>query len=206
MTSVPPPMPSGLSALKAFARPPVRTERCELCSRGLGVGHDHLFEPKSRELKCACAPCSLLFDQPRPDGWKRVPRVAETLTGFCLDDGLWESLSLPIGLAWFTRSSSTGKVVAYYPGPAGAAESQLPLAAWAQLVEKNPVLATLADDVEALLVNRVGNKRLHLRVSIDVCYELTGILRTRWRGFTGGAEIWAELEVLFARLGGGRDA
>ena len=31
-------------------------------------------------------------------------------------------------------------------------------------------------------------------VPIDVCYALVGLIRTHWRGFTGGAEVWRELD------------
>ena len=33
-------------------------------------------------------------------------------------------------------------------------------------------------------------------VPIDECYALVGLIRTRWRGFTGGAEVWEELQRL----------
>ena len=37
-------------------------------------------------------------------------------------------------------------------------------------------------------------------VPIDVCYALVGLIRTRWRGFTGGAEVWRELDKFFEGL------
>ena len=41
---------------------------------------------------------------------------------------------IPIGLAFFMRSSVSGGVVAFYPSPAGATESELSLEAWDELV------------------------------------------------------------------------
>ena len=37
-------------------------------------------------------------------------------------------------------------------------------------------------------------------VPIDVCYALVGLIRTHWRGFTGGAEVWRELDKFFDGL------
>ena len=42
--------------------------------------------------------------------------------------------------------------MAFYPGPAGVAESELGLAAWTDVLDANPELGALSDDVEALLV------------------------------------------------------
>jgi hypothetical protein len=62
------------------------------------------------------------------------------------------------------------------------------------------VLTTLAPDVEALLVNRVRGARGYWLVPIDECYTLVGLIRTRWRGFTGGAEVWDAIGTFFAAL------
>jgi hypothetical protein len=62
------------------------------------------------------------------------------------------------------------------------------------------VLATLEDDVEALLVNRAVERREHFLVPIDDCYALAGVLRTHWKGFAGGAEVWREIDAFFDRL------
>jgi hypothetical protein len=55
-------------------------------------------------------------------------------------------------------------------------------------------------DVEALLVNRVAAKRAYYTVPIDVCFELIGLIRLHWRGFSGGDKVWEEVERFFARL------
>jgi hypothetical protein len=92
-------------------------------------------------------------------------------------------------------------VLAFYPGPMGATESLLELAAWQELEDANPVLRTLEPDVEALLVNRARGARQHFVVPIEDCYDLAGLIRTRWRGLTGGREVWQAIEAFFERLG-----
>ena len=52
-----------------------------------------------------------------------------------MPDERWASFAIPIGLAFFMRSSVAGGVVALYPSPAGATESQLDLGAWDSLCE-----------------------------------------------------------------------
>jgi hypothetical protein len=37
-------------------------------------------------------------------------------------------------------------------------------------------------------------------VPIDECYALVGLIRTRWRGLTGGTEVWKELGGFFEQL------
>jgi hypothetical protein len=81
-----------------------------------------------------------------------------------------------------------------------ATESLLPLAAWDSLVAHNPILANMEPDVEALLVNRVGTKREYYLAPIDVCFELVGLIRVHWRGFSGGEIVWTEIDKFFSRL------
>ena len=49
-------------------------------------------------------------------------------------------------------------IVALYPSPAGATESELELAAWDALCAANPVLDRLEPDAEALIVNRLADR------------------------------------------------
>jgi hypothetical protein len=57
-------------------------------------------------------------------------------------------------------------------------------------------------DVEAFLVNRLSSRTGHeyYIAPIDECYRLVGIIRTHWRGLAGGAAVWQELDLFFARL------
>ncbi|MGH7720942.1 MAG: DUF5947 family protein, partial [Gemmatimonadaceae bacterium] len=111
----------------------------------------------------------------------------------------WEALQIPVGIAFFFHNSAMGRTVVFYPSPAGATESLLPLEAWDEVVRANPLLETLAPDVEALLVYRRRDGFEHYIVPIDACYELVGRMRRHWRGFDGGQEAWAEIEAFFAR-------
>jgi hypothetical protein len=90
-----------------------------------------------------------------------------------------------------------GRVVPLYPSPAGATESLLGLEAWHELEEANPVLREMEPDVEALLVNRVGSTRDYYLVPIDRCYELVGLIRSGWRGLSGGTEVWKLVDGFF---------
>ncbi len=198
-TAVPPPR-SPLAALRRFARPLATAvvERCELCSAALAAEHQHLIEPASRRLLCACDACAVLFSDTTK--YRRVPRRVRSLPGLHLDDARWAGLAVPIGLAFFFHSSAAGQVVAVYPSPAGPTEVLLDAGAWEDLVRDNPALGDMEPDVEALLVNRLGRARACLLVPIDVCYQLVGLVRARWRGLSGGDEVHEEITRFFHAL------
>ena len=194
---------SALSALRRFARPrPVR-ERCDLCDAELRDEHAHLLELANRSIVCTCDACAILFDNQGAGKYRRVPRRVQLLRDFRLPDEAWQGLYLPIDLAFFLHSTPAERVVAFYPSPAGATESLVPLDAWQTLAEDNPVLCELEPDVEALLVNRIHDTRDYYRVGIDKCYELVGLLRTHWRGLSGGQAVWEAVGRFFVGLHGG---
>jgi hypothetical protein len=105
-------------------------------------------------------------------------------------------------MAFFLHSTPAGRVVALYPSPGGATEATVPADSWQMLVGDNPVLNKFEPDVEALLVNRVAPAREHYRVGVDECYKLVGLIRTHWRGFSGGPAVWDEIGRFFGRLRG----
>lgn len=191
---------NSFTKLRKFIREREEVETCELCKTQLGHQHQHLIDPVSREIACACDACSLLFFT--GDGrYRRVPRTTKFLKDFNLSDVEWENLLIPINMAFFFYSSSVKRVVAFYPSPAGPTESLLPLEAWDQLAENNPILKDLENDTEALLVNRVSkNDCLHFIAPIDRCYELTGVIRAYWQGLGGGKEVWEEIMKFFTEL------
>jgi hypothetical protein len=188
------------AALRQFVRQRPPIERCELCSAELPPEHEHLIDPATRRLVCSCTACAILFSGPQSAKYRRVPRRIRFLGDFRLSDAQWEELHLPINLAFFFFSSPAGRVSAAYPSPAGATESLLPLEAWHDLEAENPVLRELEPDVEALLVNRVGTAREHYLVPIDECYKLVGLIRTNWRGLSGGTEVWDTIGWFFINL------
>jgi hypothetical protein len=176
-----------------------------MCSRELGTEHDHLVESVAQKLICACDACAILFDGQSGSKYKRVPRRVLFMTDFELTDGQWDGLMVPIGMAFFFKSTSHNKIIALYPSPAGPIESSLSLDAWTDIVEANPVLNEMEDDVSALLVNRIGHARgvsapEYYLVPIDECYKLVGLVRTHWRGLSGGTDIWREIGDFFCRL------
>jgi hypothetical protein len=178
--------PSAFATLRRFMRPRTVKEQCELCGLELAADHPHLLDATGRQLVCACDACAVLFSHRQSGKYRRVSPRIEFLPDFRLDDAQWESFYLPINLAFFFQSTPAGRVVALYPSPAGATESLVPLEAWDVLVEANPILRNLEPDIEALLVNGVGPARECYLVSIDLCYKLVGLLRTHWRGLSGG--------------------
>jgi len=182
-------------ARRSTAEREAAMERCELCGEPIPAQHRHVLDLSAGELKCACRPCGLLFDR-RGAGaghLRLVPERRLKLDRFRLDDALWEELRIPVDMAFFFRSTPAGRVVAFYPGPMGAAESLLELNAWEAIEQANPELADMEPDVEALLVNRARGARDHWLVPIDECYALVGLIRTRWRGLTGGKDVWEEI-------------
>jgi hypothetical protein len=177
-------------------------ERCDLCGRTVPPEHRHLLELASRELRCACRACAILFDSPAASEarLRLVPNRRLRLAGLQLSDETWARLRLPVDIAFLFHSSSDDRVLAFYPSPMGATESLLELEAWAVLEASSPVLGTLAADVEALLVNRTKSHPGQWLVPIDDCFRLVGLIRTRWRGFTGGREVWQEIGGFFEEL------
>jgi hypothetical protein len=177
-------------------------EQCELCSEAIAPLHRHLLDLHSRRLLCACRACSILFDSPAAGSghYRLVPAECRYLEGFELDDALWQSLRIPVDMAFFFESSAADRVAAFYPSPVGATESLLELPAWEELASRNPILRELAPDVEALLVNRARGAREHWVVPVDRCYELVGLIRSGWKGFGGGHEVWEQIGEFFDRL------
>lgn len=188
------------SALKRFVRKRAPAEQCDLCSAGLAPEHSHLLDPATRQLICACTPCALLFDGQQGTKYKRVPQRLRALQNFEMTDEQWDDLLIPVGMAFFFNSSAEGRVMAYYPSPAGPTESLLTLESWQEVVKDNPVLNEMQPDVEALLVNRIGGAQEYYLAPIDKCYELVGLIRANWRGLSGGHEVWKEIAQFFNGL------
>jgi Family of unknown function (DUF5947) len=193
-----------LRRLASRPAPPIdaEPERCQLCAAPVGEEHRHLVSLQTREIMCACRPCSLLFDRDGAGGGqlRLIGDRRLKLEDFVLDETTWAALQIPVQIAFFFVNSVIGRVVALYPSPMGATESSLQLDAWQQVARRNPVLATMEPDVEALLVDRAKGKREHWILPVDRCYELVGLVRTHWKGFGGGDEVWKALETFFEQL------
>jgi hypothetical protein len=191
--------PRPFATLRRFL-PAKGAERCELCGIALAERHPHLLEVGPRRLVCSCDPCAILFEHRHAGQYRRIGRRVRYERDFRLPDEQWESLNIPISLAFFVRHTPDRRVRAFYPGPAGSTESLLPMETWARIEEENLALREMEDDVEALLVNRVGAAREHLIAPIDQCYRLAGLIRMKWQGLSGGDEVWEEISRFFAEL------
>uniref|UniRef100_Q01S90 Uncharacterized protein n=1 Tax=Solibacter usitatus (strain Ellin6076) TaxID=234267 RepID=Q01S90_SOLUE len=181
-------------------------ERCALCGAKLEHEHRHLIDVMTRQLSCACEACTVLFAHRGESSLRSVGRHARRLPEFAMSDAEWEALRIPIGLAFFVYDSAAARITAFYPGPAGPTESQLGLEAWGGIAARNPELAAMEPDVEALLVNRMGSARDHYLTPVDRCYELAGMIRMHWRGLSGGDEVWRQIDGFFTRLREGGNA
>ena len=101
-------------------------------------------------------------------------------------------------MAFFLRNSTReDAVVACYPSPAGATESELDLSEFTDGVGAGRLGAVLEPDVEALLVRHDAERSECLLVPVDACYRLVGLVRRHWRGFDGGAEAWIHIDRFF---------
>lgn len=188
-----------LSALKRFTRSRPKMERCELCSAGLDSVHPHLLDRQSKQVICACDACSILFSDQQDGKFARVPRKVRQLRDLAFTDLQWEQMLLPINMAFFLRNAS-GEIAVMYPSPAGAIESQIGVVDWDELVRGQPVLEAMQPEVEALIVNRVSNPAVYVVAPIDECYRLVGVIRTKWRGLSGGTDVWAAITEFFDGL------
>lgn len=193
--------PNALAALRRFTRPrPADVEYCDLCAAPLAPHHQHLLEPPARRIVCACDACAILFSGDATMKYRRVPRRIEHWPNFNMTDLQWAGLGVPIALAFFYHSTPQQQMAATYPSPAGPTEAALAGEAWDMLVTENPGLANLEPDVEALLVNRINGARDYYRAPIDECFKLVGLIRTHWRGLSGGAEVWKHVAMFFEEL------
>lgn len=198
-----------LAVLARILQPATSTapgERCEMCAESILSEHAHVVDVRDRNLVCACRACYLLFTSGGAAGgrYRAVPERYRTVSDFELTPGQWDSLQIPVAVAFFFRNSALDSTAAFFPSPAGATECLLPLETWAEVETANPILGTLEPDVEAALIRTYRDDEGHgaecFIVPIDSCYELVGHLRTLWRGFDGGREVHQAMEAYFGRL------
>jgi len=179
---------STIAGLRGLARPSGRAaadplERCDVCGVPIPSDHRHLLQVSERRIVCACDACG------GSEGYTPVGDRTLWLDDFDLPEVLWAAFQIPIGLAFFFRSSTTGQVVGLYPSPAGATECELHLQSWNALVLANPVLQTLRSDAEALIVNRLPAVPEYALAPIDDCYRLVGLIKASWEGISGGNAV-----------------
>jgi hypothetical protein len=190
----------GLAQPRAPQGPPVADglERCDLCQTTVPSDHRHMLNLYERQIVCTCESCwALRSGDPefRPTGTRTL-----WLEGFELPEELWAQFRIPIGLAFFMHSSVTNCIVAMYPSPAGATESELHFETWERLTAMNPVLRELEPDAEALIVNRMAEPHAFAIAPIDRCYMLVGVVKAAWEGISGGSAMERAIEDYFEEL------
>ena len=192
------------AALRRMARQATTqaAEHCDLCGEILPSEHRHLLNLAAREILCACRACVILLNSPIAGGGARrlIPTRCLYLENFELTDAQWESLQIPVNIAFFCYNSITQQTTAFYPSPMGPTESLLPLTTWDDLKERNPILQQMEPDVEALLVNRGRDETDCYLAPIDECYRLVGLMRFHWRGISGGSAVREEIGHFFTQL------
>jgi hypothetical protein len=200
-------------------------QRCEMCTARINEQlHSHVVHLENRSLLCTCRPCALLFTE-RGAGRGRYRAVPDRYLrdpSFTMTEMQWDELQIPVRMAFFFHNSDLERPLAFYPSPAGATESLLPMDAWRDGLGASALAAQLEFDVEALLLRKKGTERSAsgtsidtersasgtsidtatecLLVPIDVCYELVGLVRMHWKGFDGGSEAWQRIDGFFADL------
>ena len=108
---------------------------------------------------------------------------------FSLADAQWDALQIPVGMAFFLPQlrAADDAVVACYPSPAGATESELDLSEFVDGVGAGRLGAMLEPDVEALLVRHDGGRGR----SACSCPSTPATGSSAWSGGTGGASTAA---------------
>jgi hypothetical protein len=193
----------------ARADPQPAGERCEMCAEAIADEHQHVVNVEGRQLMCVCRGCYLLFtDTQATLRFRAIPDRYLAFPEFALDRRHWEALQIPVGLAFFFRNSVLERTVAFYPGPAGATESELDLKAWNDIRTADSRVDLLAEDTEAVLVrvpdDETATPQSYL-LPIDACYEFVGRLRMLWHGFDGGQQVREFIDEFFELLDGRSD-
>ena len=203
--SEPPPAPGpamlGMPSMPSMPPQP-GAEKCELCATEVPAEHGHVADLESATLACACRACYLLFTQPAAGRgrYRAVPDRYLADPDRTLTVAEWDELEIPVGLAFFLKSSHAERITGFYPSPAGVTECVLDLAAWERLTAEYPLLGAPEPDVEAALICRTDTGVGYFLVPIDACYELAGRMRLHWRGFDGGAEARASIDDFLATV------
>jgi hypothetical protein len=173
-------------------------EVCDLCGITIPERHRHLLQLVERRIECACESCwNVRSGDPE---YRPVGNRTLWLPDLDIPDDLWASFQIPIGLAFFMDSTVTACVVALYPSPGGATESELHFESWNRMRELNPVLRGLEPDIEGLVVNRLAEPPAYAIAPIDQCYALTGAIKRNWEGISGGPGVAEAVTAFFAEL------
>jgi len=194
----------GFSAAAGGARARSRSG-ASFCGQLLPARHSHVVHIERRNLLCACRPCFLLFSSAGAAGGK-VKAVPEEV--FDLGEGVFSQAQWTGCRSRSISRSSSSTALSAAPWFSIPARREPPSRCCRsnveELVREHPRLATLSQDVEALLAwqrsETSDQPSAAFIVPIDACYELVGIVRRTWKGFHGGEEAWQAIAAFFSAL------
>ena len=175
-----------------------------MCGELVPDEHEHVVNTETRSLMCTCRGCWLLFTSNGAGGgkYRAVPDRYLALDA-ASRPGSWDELQIPVSVAFFFVNSALGSVAAFYPSPAGATESLLPLDAWDRLRRgQRGARARWSPTSRRCSCAATTRHDDAYLVPIDACYELVGELRRLWKGFDGGTEARDAMDAFFERLRG----
>jgi hypothetical protein len=194
--------PTVAERLRAFNARSLSGQPCDFCSFDIDNSHRHLFDRVRRSLVCVCQSCYGLFTHDGAGGmrFRAVPHRYVLLPNLVHVTELWDALQIPIGPTFLFTNSATGLTIAYRPGPSEATEAALPLDVWQAVERAVPAVATMAHDVEALLIRRTDTLIDAVIAPIDACFELLGRIRRDWcRGQSDNA-IPREIDAFITQV------
>ena len=154
---------SGFGALRQFTRSrsavraPSNAASCAVPS--LHHDHPHLVELAKRQTPLRLRRLRHPLQRTGDARYKRVSRSSRFLPNFQMTDGQWDSLMIPINMAFLFHTSLENRVVALYPSPPVQPNPCCHSSLDGNRRAKPGTASTWKPDVEALLVNRVGHAR-----------------------------------------------
>jgi len=119
--STPPAVGPAASIRRLLERTPVTRpgEACDMCGEAIPDEHSHVVRMDNRGLMCTCRGCYLLFTSPGAarGKYRAVPERYLRDESLVLSQAEWDSLEIPVRMAFFFRNSELGRTVAFYPSP-----------------------------------------------------------------------------------------
>jgi len=97
------------AARDAGARP---EEACEMCAAAIPPGHGHVADLEQSSLLCTCRACYLLFEHSQAGGgrYRAIPDRYLCDPAHPMTEADLDGLEIPVGLAFFLRSSRASQV------------------------------------------------------------------------------------------------
>lgn len=189
-----------LGTLRRFAEIATDHRPCDLCRCELANPHRHVMDVTTRSILCACNLCAWTFSNDANGRFRPIPQFVTRVDSGILDD-LWNRLDIPIGMAFFTvehlPQQESMILRAVYPSPGGPIVSSVDPLVWQSLFESHHRPLKMQPDVESLLVRQTEKNDDCFIAPIDRCYELVGIVRRHWDGWSGGTAVHEAIDRFF---------